>query len=286
MKRSIFFVLAAIAGLLVALLALDVINFETDQSDGRAVIVGIGCVVLLAALGFSGAQQDETDTGRTAAARRLGEGRVDPADLPSKPGSLLRQAASPTEVLAVNELTADEPVATVEFDEPELDEPAATIAGNIEDVAVAVVAVTEPAIDPVDAELQSLIDDDQMYEINQLVEAADEPDDHEDHSEIVQGSESVEPLARLELHLADYDDEDLKRVVKESESVVVAEMVRTGQLTSEGELTEKDIASMVFLAYTSEEMLTELRLRKSLNHQTLDPRSLDQQVLDQPRRDQ
>ena len=49
------------------------------------------------------------------------------------------------------------------------------------------------------------------------------------------------------------------------ESVVIAEMVRTGQLTSEGNLTERDVASMVFLAYTSEEMLAELRLRKALD---------------------
>ena len=73
------------------------------------------------------------------------------------------------------------------------------------------------------------------------------------------------PIARLELRLADYDDEALRRVVKESEALVIAEMVRTGQLTSAGELTDRDIASMVFLALTSEEMLAELRMRKALD---------------------
>ena len=84
----------------------------------------------------------------------------------------------------------------------------------------------------------------------------------DDEQAIIQG---VADTARIELRLADYDDEALQRLVKESERLVIAEMVRTGQLTSAGGLTEKDIASMIFLAYNSDEMLAELRLRKSLD---------------------
>lgn len=133
--------------------------------------------------------------------------------------------------------------------------------------------------DPVDAELQEMIDDDQMHEITALV---DEPSPGDSQAEktrptranvvgtstsgaITVAAGEGEPLARLELRLADYDDAALERVVRESESVVIDEMVRTGQLTSNGELTEHDVASMVFIAYTSEELLAELRLRKALD---------------------
>jgi hypothetical protein len=133
--------------------------------------------------------------------------------------------------------------------------------------------------DPVDAELQEMIDDDQMHEITALV---DEPLPGDSQAEktrparanvvgtstsgaITVAAGEGEPLARLELRLADYDDAALEQVVRESESVVIDEMVRTGQLTSTGELTEHDVASMVFIAYTSEELLAELRLRKALD---------------------
>ena len=263
MKNSFFLVPAlALAGF-ATLLALDIVNFEeglageTSQIDRWVMIVsfaGAAAFIGLASADSSSADEDVAGTSRAAAARKLGEGRPDPSELPSKPGSLLKQATERKEAPAAQE----EPIEAEIAVEP--------VGALIPD------ALPTESIDPVDAELQSLIDDDQMQEINELVAAADaEVDidiDAEEAGEIVPGSESVEPLARLELRLADYDDEDLKRVVKESESVVIAEMVRSGQLTSEGELTQKDIASMVFLAYTSEEMLTELRLRKSIDQES------------------
>ena len=148
---------------------------------------------------------------------------------------------------------------------------------------VALEAEPAPTVDD-DPETHEVSDDEQIDEITALIERAAEDDsdatlDQVDpsvrddvtleaasgSSEIDRLADQAQPLARLDLRLADYDDEALRRVVKESEGLVIAEMVRTGQLTSAGELTERDIASMVFLSYTSEEMLAELRLRKALD---------------------
>lgn len=243
MKRSVLLTLAGTAALFVLLIATDIINFASDRTDRRALILGSGCVVGLSAFGLRGLSDDDDAS------------PIDPPDPePAKPA-----AAEPH----VAEATAIEATAIQ--------------AAAIEATATELVYVeTELAIDPVDAELQSLIDDDQMQEINDLVNAAkNNADDgpfaaNGEPGDLVPGSESVEPLARLELRLTDYADDDLQRVVKESESVIIAEMVRTGQLSSEGDLTEKDIASMVFLAFTSEEMLAELRLRKSLDQPGLE----------------
>lgn len=287
--RNTFFVIPALALVVFGtLLALDIINFEeglageTSPTDRWVMIFSFAGAAAFIGLTIadSGHDDDAAVTGRAAAAQKLGAGRPDPSELPAKPGSLLKKTVEPQPadddepaaplVPSLNEaIDAAVPDTAEPFaDEPFADEP--------EPVAVEPVP-TKPVepIDPVDAELQSLIDDDQMEEINELVAAAEADaasnttvPDADEASEIVPASESVEPLARLELRLADYDDDDLKRVVKESESVVISEMVRSGQLTSEGELTQQDIASMVFLAYTSDEMLTELRLRKSMDAET------------------
>lgn len=310
MKRSLLLLPAVALAVFGALLALDIVNFEkglageTSQIDRWVMIFsfgGVAAFIGLASADASSNDDDEAVTGRAAAARKLGEGRPDPSELPSTPGSLLKKVAAPaerqvvdagtddtddtkspilTEVLTAESIEVDDakPIADepfVEIEEPIdvslIDEPVEASASSD-----ALVATGQPSIDPVDAELQSLIDDDQMQEINELVAAAAEAEAAEEEGDaIVPGSESVEPLARLELRLADYDDEDLKRVVKESESVVISEMVRTGQLSSEGALTEKDIASMVFLAYTSDEMLSELRLRKTLDQHSPDQAGLE-----------
>lgn len=292
MKRTLLLLPALALAAFGALLALDVVNFEeglageTSQIDRWVMIFcfgGVAAFIGLASADTSANLDDESATGRAAAARKLGEGRPDPSELPAKPGSLLKkatEAAKPDELddafiveaIAAKTITAE----SIQVDEaqPIADEVEDEV--EVEDPASAIVAAPKPTIDPVDAELQSLIDEDQMQEINELVAAADAAEaSAQESAEIVPGSESVEPLARLELRLADYDDDDLKRVVKESESVVISEMVRTGQLTSEGALTEKDIASMVFLAYTSDEMLTELRLRKSLDQDSPAQAGLD-----------
>lgn len=297
MKRTLLLLPALALAIFGALLALDVINFEeglageTSQIDRWVMIFcfgGVAAFIGLASADTSADSDSEATTGRAAVARKLGEGRPDPSELPAKPGSLLKKAAEAAEshdvddafianAIGAKTISAEsihvddaQPIA----DESEAVEPAAEEPAIEEpEPAVAIVATPKPIIDPVDAELQSLIDEDQMQEINELVAAAETSVQESD--EIVPGSDSVEPLARLELRLADYDDDDLKRVVKESESVVISEMVRTGQLTSEGALTEKDIASMVFLAYTSDEMLTELRLRKSLDQDSPAQAGLD-----------
>lgn len=315
MKRSLLLLPAVALAVFGALLALDIVNFEqglageTSQIDRWVMIFSFGGVAAFIGLASADTSSNDDDeaTGRAVAARKLGEGRPDPSELPSKPGSLLKKVAAPaerevvragindtddtdddantespilTEALTAESIEVDDakPIADeplVETEEPIdvslIDEPVEASASS-----EALVATGMPSIDPVDAELQSLIDDDQMQEINELVAAAAEAEAAEEEGDaIVPGSESVEPLARLELRLADYDDEDLKRVVKESESVVISEMVRTGQLSSEGALTEKDIASMVFLAYTSDEMLTELRLRKTLDQHSPDQAGLE-----------
>lgn len=256
MKRTLFLILAVLTAVFGVLIALDVVNFETDRIDRWVMIfsfAGVAFLVGLASADAAGGDTEPTST-RALAAQKLDQTRPDPADLPSKPGSLhRRQPIDDTDESLVE-------VVSIEHDQLE--------------------------IDPIEAELHSMIDEDQIDEITTLVgdnAVEDELDEHStdvgestspvssdvdlpaEHAAITPDDGESVPLARLELRLADYDDAALERVVKESETVVINEMIRTGQLTSEGELTEKDIASMVFLAYTSEEMLAELRLRKALD---------------------
>lgn len=290
--RNSFFLLPAL-GLVVfgTLLALNIVNFEeglaseTSQTDRWVMIFSFAGAAAFIGLTIadSGHDNDAAVTGRAAAAQKLGAGRPDPSELPAKPGSLLKKTVEPQPADDDRELAVplipsiDDAIEAIVPDtaEPFADEPEPV---ELETAAFeSVAALAAESVDPVDAELQSLIDDDQMQEINELVAAADTNAelDTETDDAVEMVPAGVEPLARLELRLADYDDDDLKRVVKESESVVIAEMVRSGQLTSEGELTQQDIASMVFLAYTSDEMLTELRLRKSIDAESTGHPGLD-----------
>lgn len=257
MKRILPLTLAAALALAGTLLALAVVNLDTDRLDR---LVMIFCFAGAAALvGLASSVSDPEPASSQARQPSLADNRSERSALPVRPTALVKQVHPPTQ--ATPALAGD--LSPVEPPEPAV---ADTVAP---DAATQDAATQESLVDAVDAELQQLIDDDQMQEINALIaeandnEAAIDLDPETDGAEIVHGLESVEPLARLELRLANYSDDDLRRVVKESEAVVIAEMVRTGQLTSEGTLTERDIASMVFLAYTSEEMLTDLRLRKS-----------------------
>lgn len=239
MRRLAFVAGAVICALVAVLMATDVVNLDTDRMDRWVVIFAIaGVVFFLALAGADNEASDAPATGRAAAARALGEGRPDPATLPSKPGSLLKQQRA---TAAADAAPDDADVAI----------PVAAAAPEIE------LDLTEPT------ELAAIadIDDAQVEEITALVDEAE--------IDLVAAEQALEPaanepMARLELRLSDYDDADLQRVVKESEAVVISEMVRSGQLTSEGKLTERDIASMVFLAHTSNEMLAELRLRKAM----------------------
>ncbi len=305
MKRAVFLMSAVALAALGTLMATNVVNVDTDRVDRWIMILcfgGAAAFIGLASSDSSSNPGDAPTNGRAATARKPGEGRVTSSELPPRPSSLLKQVPAPIDAQFADEPAIVEPVAVAEaivepvavaeaIIEPAIVEPVAVAEAIVEaepyldvpivEVDAAAIAVPGPLVDPVDAELQSLIDDDQIQEITDLVEAADvsiDPDldlTEADVTELVPGSESVEPLARLELRLADYNDDDLRRVVKESEAVVIAEMVRSGQLTSEGALTEKDIASMVFLAYTSDEMLTELRLRKTIDQQSHDQPGLE-----------
>lgn len=262
MKRMTFLVLAALALLFAVLVAIDAINFETDRIDRWAMIFGFAGVAFflgLASADSSGSSTSEPTSRRGAAERTLQDHRLDPSKLPARPGSLLRTTVS------------SETVDDAAPEEPALD----------------LIALET---DPVEAELQEIIGEDQMNEIAALVEESEAAsvedgivtDDAAADQTVTIAADTdpaiqpvprptsadvttAEPIARVELRLADYDDEALQKLVKDSEALVIAEMVRTGQLTSAGELTESDIASMVFLAYTSDEMLAELRLRKSLD---------------------
>jgi hypothetical protein len=256
-----FLLLAALSGLFAVLVAIDAINFETDRIDRWTMIFGFAGVAFflgLASADSSGSSTSEPTSRRGAAEQALQDHRLDPSTLPARPGSLLRTAVTSE---TVDDATPEEP-------------------------ALDLIALET---DPVETELQEIIDEDQMNEIAALVEESEaEPvdagivtDGAADQTVITADETdpaiqplprpasaditSAEPIARVELRLADYDDEALQKLVKDSEALVIAEMVRTGQLTSAGELTESDIASMVFLAYTSDEMLAELRLRKSLD---------------------
>lgn len=83
---------------------------------------------------------------------------------------------------------------------------------------------------------------------------------------------AADPVPSL-LHLGDYSDDDLMAIVKESEATVIRSMIASGQLSSSGALTDRDVATMIFLAYTSSDMLTELRLRKVTSQPLLHSRA-------------
>ncbi len=298
MKRLMFLLLAALAALFAILVAADAINLQTDRTDRWAMILGFAGVAFFVGLASADSSSTDTDTDPATAPRRS----TRPAPKTASAGST---SASPRPIGPGNRRAMAGGV-----DDPPPPPIGAPFAEYVDLVpageptaAIDLVALeTEPGhATEDDPEVPEVSDDEQINEITALVQQAayDEadfsfdrvdtslPDDEvaaspgaeidlsETERAVERTAETAEPLARLDLRLADYDDEALRRVVKESEGLVIAEMVRTGQLTSAGELTERDIASMVFLSYTSEEMLAELRLRKEL----------DDSVRDQPGED-
>ncbi len=287
MKRLMFLLLAALTALFAVLIAADAINFQTDRTDRWAMIFGFAGVAFFIGLASADSSSTDTDpdaataapratrpTPRTGATdsvppppRPMGPGQRPPmasGDAPPLPKRVtstfaeyvdLVPAGEPTPAAATVDLLALEAEpAPVAEDEPEIHEVADDT--QIDEITALVEQAMHGGADSSSDQVDGSIPDN---------EVAASPGAEIDLSETERTAEAAQPLARLDLRLADYDDEALRRVVKESEGLVIAEMVRTGQLTSAGELTERDIASMVFLSYTSEEMLAELRLRKALD---------------------
>lgn len=294
MKRMTFLLLAALTALFAVLVALDVINFETDRIDRWVMIVGFAGVAFFVGLASADSSHGPSTSQRAGIDQATAARQEDRSALPARPGSLVRSsgpAADREELEELEEPTLDlvaletDPVDAElreMMDDDQLD--------RMDDISMDDVSMDDISMDQMDQ-----IDEDQMDEIAALVDRP-EPDAVEHLSASDAVAEAVGddrmidphtidpaiqpipqrvpadleastdgPIARIELRLADYDDEALQKLVKDSEAIVIAEMVRTGQLTSAGELTERDIASMVFLSYTSDEMLAELRLRKSLD---------------------
>ena len=320
MKRMLFLMLAVLAALFALLIAVDVINLETDRADWWTMVTGIAATVffiVLASVDTSTPASGKPTSQRAAAERALGANRPGPSELPAKPGSLLRPKmildstdAATAEDSEIAEIVAEdaEPILDLValepdevdaelqemIDEEQMEEIAALVrqaeatqetASERSSDAPATPVAPEPSeagpAEPTPNEAETTADD-QAVSAADVAEATDEAVSAAAVTEATDEAEPTpardlepaatdevepasEPLARIELRLADYDDEALRKVVKDSESLVIAEMVRTGQLTRQGDLTERDVASMVFLAYTSEEMLAELRLRKSLD---------------------
>ena len=301
MKRAVFLMLAALAALVALLVALDAVNFETDRIDRWVMIFAFGGVAFflgMATIDTSGGSDASADgagapsSSRSMAQRSLAATRPGPGGDAPRPGSLLRTRAKGDE--PETEPSLD--LGVLDIDEVERSAARSTAATSNAAESNAVESNAAEG-DAVDTELQGIIDEEQMEEITALVRLAEALESRQKPTEPIDESEARaftdsppasdqdphpmpaspadprstdvepadQPLARLELRLADYDDEALRQVVKDSEALVIAEMVRTGQLTSSGHLTERDIASMVFLAYTSDEMLAELRLRKALD---------------------
>ncbi len=288
MKRSTYLLLAAIPALAAVLFALDAVNLETDRMDRWAMIFSVAGAVFFLALATADVSSSTDDAGSGTPSPRGRSGAMAssarPSSLPSRPVGPRGRSSDDVDIEDFPPLPAR--LGSL-FTEPTDDGEATSIPERIEPQAVEpqssdlVALPSDPLADLVDDEQIELADDEQIEEITALVEAAEQeaPTGIDAEAEPAVSTElepsldpdTPQPLARLDLRLADYDDEALRRVVKESEALVIAEMVRTGQLTSEGELTERDIASMVFLSYTSEEMLDELRLRKALDIQDDQP---------------
>lgn len=281
MKRLLFLLLAALTGSFAVLVAIDVINFETARIDRWAMIVGFGATAFLLALAAADSSSDASEADAAAGPlppRPLASDPLPPRSLPPSSGAPTRPIdPAPRSTLAKD---IDNAPLLPKRIGPLTSEPGAPASSDLVQVES---ESTSDSASP--DEVVAVSDDEQIDEITALVEQAmsadraGDPTPHDaawapsgssiDHGEIERSiqtaGEEPQPLARLDLRLADYDDDALRRVVKESEALVIAEMVRSGQLTSSGELTERDIASMVFLSYTSEEMLEELRLRKAID---------------------
>ena len=65
------------------------------------------------------------------------------------------------------------------------------------------------------------------------------------------------------LDVTKYSDSELVAIIEQNEAATVQSLVASGELSTSGPLTSNDVATMIFLAYTNEELLTELRLRKA-----------------------
>ncbi len=268
-RRTLLLFLAALAAVFALLVAIDVISFDTARADRWVAVLGFAAAAVLVVVATVGSRSEPA----ASVPEDLDEERS--SSTPSTPEPEL--AAPEAEAVASSAESAERPTIA----EPKTPGPALPTRPTS----------ASARADTLEVDLEELVDDDEMNEIAALVSESNghrpEQDNVEgqkaaqrdDEQAIIQGvadtaieslsagivSTTDEPLARIELRLADYDDEALQRLVKESERLVIAEMVRTGQLTSAGGLTEKDIASMIFLAYNSDEMLAELRLRKSLD---------------------
>lgn len=73
-----------------------------------------------------------------------------------------------------------------------------------------------------------------------------------DHSVAVETSEPIF------IQLADYSNEDLVESVRAGEVALVSALTETGMLSAEGELTDTDVATMVFVAVSSDDLLRTL----------------------------
>ncbi len=63
--------------------------------------------------------------------------------------------------------------------------------------------------------------------------------------------------------LENYTDSELVSTVKRSEESVIRSMVDRGHLSGTGPLTDHDVATMLFLSWTSQDLIDELRTRKA-----------------------
>lgn len=80
---------------------------------------------------------------------------------------------------------------------------------------------------------------------------------------VANGDDQAHRIAAALVELEGYSDQDLVATVKQSEATVIHTMMERGQLSTDGPITDQDVAMMVFLSCTTEELLDDLRSRKA-----------------------
>ncbi len=291
MKR-LFLVVIAVAALgFGALVALDVVSFETDRADRWAMILAFALVVFCVGVATAIGEEEPKPT---RAAQIEAPVRQVPATLGSLKERMPDRVPSPAMAGSGLDIEPDAEVAPDLDPEPRHDQDD----GDREDSHDVDDSVMEHPVVDVDLEdVSSSIPDSVPVDWSgapvtrvMRIEPADEPEANEaDTVEsapeptpepaaepvVPQPAAEIEPVAidqpETLAHaaalpdLSHYSDAQIVATVLESEEAVIRQMIEAGQLSTDGPITDDDVAVMVYLACTTDDLLEELRLRKATN---------------------
>ncbi len=225
-----------------AAVLLDGVNLSTPRADKWAVIFSFAGVMF--SLGVLSASKD---SGKQAASLPDDDVALERSlrFVPTAPGSL--RSTSSRRAIA-----------------PDADTQLDTQIDTLSNAPSASVAVGDDSASFVD--LDAILDADTPAPIS-VSNAVSSIPEHTPEPETMTGQKAIEPVVELpvpsSINLDIYSDVDLITTVKKGERSVIQQMMARGQLTKSGPLSEQDIAMMIFLACTSDDLLVDLRARKA-----------------------